>query len=67
MEVYFKNDGSYDSSAVYAPILVSGCPIGFIQTVTDDTVTCLLWDRCIANQYLEDGRLANVYISIFGG
>lgn len=62
MEIYFKNDGSYNSSVIYAPIIVSGSPIGFVQCVTADKVVCQLWDRCVANEYLEDGRLASICI-----
>ena len=44
MEVYFKNDGSYGQSAVKAPIIVNGKPIGFICEVNEERVTCYLWD-----------------------
>lgn len=50
MEVYFKNDGSYGQSAVKIPIVVNGKPIGFICEVTEERVTCYLWDRFVQKE-----------------
>lgn len=50
MEVYFKNDGSYGQSAVKAPVVVNGKPIGFICEVTEERVTCYLWDRFVQKE-----------------
>ena len=52
MEVYFNNDGSYGQSAVKTPIIVNGKPIGFICEVTEELVTCYLWDRYIQKEVL---------------
>ena len=52
MEVYFKNDGSYGQSAVKVPIMVNGKPIGFICEVTEERVTCYLWDRFVRQEVL---------------
>lgn len=50
MEVYFNNDGSYGQSAVKAPIVVNGKPIGFICEVSKERVTCYLWDRFVSKE-----------------
>ena len=50
MEVYFKNDGSYGQSAVKVPVVVNGKPIGFICEVTEERVTCYLWDRFVQKE-----------------
>lgn len=50
MEVYFNNDGSYGQSAVKAPIVVNGKPIGFICGVSKERVTCYLWDRFVSKE-----------------
>ena len=47
MEVYFKNDGTYGQSAVKAPVVANNKPIGFICEVTEERVTCYLWDKFI--------------------
>ena len=47
MKVYFDNDGSYGQSAVNIPVLVNNKPIGFVSEVTEERVTCYLWDRYI--------------------
>ena len=50
MEIYFENDGSYGQSAVKAPFVVNGKPIGFICEVTEERVTCYLWDKFIQKE-----------------
>ena len=52
MEVYFKNDGTYGQGAVKAPVTVNGKPIGFICEVTEERVTCYLWDKFIQKEQL---------------
>ena len=52
MEVYFKNDGSYGQNAVNIPIIVNGKPIGFICEVTEERVTCYLWDRFVDKEQI---------------
>lgn len=47
MKIYFDNDGSYDQGAINTPILVNGKPIGFISGVTEEYVTCYLFDMFI--------------------
>ena len=47
MEVYFRNDGSYGQKAVKIPVIANGKPIGFVSEVTEERVTCYLWDRFI--------------------
>ncbi len=47
MKVYFDNNGSYGQSAVNAPIIVNGKPIGFICEVSKERVVCYLWDRYV--------------------
>ena len=47
MKVYFNNDGSYGQSAVNIPVFANGKPIGFVSEVTEECVTCYLWDRFI--------------------
>jgi hypothetical protein len=47
MIVYFENDGSYGEGAVKRPILVNEKPIGFIHEVTEELVTCYLFDRFV--------------------
>lgn len=50
MIVYFDNDGSYGQGAVKIPVLVDGKPIGFVSEVTEERVTCYLWDRFIQKE-----------------
>lgn len=53
MEIYFNNDGTYDKSALKAPVLSSErIPIGFISEVTEDKVTCYIWDRYISKEII---------------
>lgn len=52
MEVYFENDGTYGQSAVKTPVIVNGKPIGFICEVTEEIVTCYLWDKFIQKEQL---------------
>lgn len=52
MEVYFNNDGSYGQSAVKAPVVVNGKPIGFIYEVTKERVTCYLWDKFVHKEQI---------------
>lgn len=47
MIVYFENDGSYGQGAVRRPILVNEKPIGFVSEVTEEIVTCYLFDRYV--------------------
>lgn len=47
MVVYFNNDGSYGQGAVNIPVLVNDKPIGFVSEVTEEHVTCYLWDRFV--------------------
>ena len=47
MVVYFDNDGSYGQGAVNIPVLANNKPIGFVSEVTEERVTCYLWDRFI--------------------
>ena len=47
MIVYFDNDGSYGQNAVKIPVLVNNKPIGFVFEVTEERVTCYLWDKYI--------------------
>lgn len=42
--IYFENDGSYGQDAAKRPILVNEKPIGFIYEVTEELVTCYLFD-----------------------
>lgn len=66
MEVYFKNDGSYGQSAVKVPIIVNGKPIGFICEVTEELVTCYLWDRYIRKEVLGIHFSGEIDISSIG-
>jgi hypothetical protein len=52
MEVYFKNDGSYGQGAVKAPIVANDRPIGFIDEVTEEQVTCYLWDKFVYKEQI---------------
>ena len=52
MEVYFNNDGSYGQEAVHIPVTVNGKPIGFVSEVTEERVTCYLWDRFIKKEQI---------------
>lgn len=47
MTIYFNNDGTYKEDALNAPVLVNDKPIGFILEVTEERVTCYLWDRYV--------------------
>ena len=47
MKVYFDNNGSYGQSAVNIPVLVNNKPIGFVSEVTEERITCYLWDRFV--------------------
>lgn len=47
MTIYFNNDGTYKEDALNAPVLVNDKPIGFISEVTEERVTCYLWDRYV--------------------
>ena len=44
MVVYFDNDGTYKEDDVKAPVVVNDKPIGFISEVSEERVTCYLWD-----------------------
>lgn len=50
MIVYFNNDGSYGQGAVNIPVLVNGKPIGFVSEVTEERVTCYIWDRFVSTE-----------------
>lgn len=50
MIIYFDNDGSYGQNAVNIPVVVNGKPIGFICEVTEERVTCYLWDRFVQKE-----------------
>lgn len=50
MEIYFKNDGSYDQHAVKIPVLMNGKPIGLVAEVTPERVTCYLWDQVLRKE-----------------
>ena len=52
MEVYFKNDGSYVIHSIKTPVIVNGKPIGFICMVTEEMVTCYLWDKYIYKEQI---------------
>ena len=52
MEVYFNNDGSYGQGAVHIPVTVNGKPIGFVSEVTEERVTCYLWDKFIQKEQI---------------
>ena len=52
MKLYFGNDGSYGQSAVNIPVIVNGKAIGFVSEVSQDCVTCLLWDRFIDREQI---------------
>lgn len=52
MIVYFDNDGSYGQGAVHIPVLVNNKPIGFVSEVTEERVSCYLWDRFIREEKL---------------
>lgn len=52
MIVYFNNDGSYGQKAVNIPVLVDNKPIGFVSEVTEERVTCYLWDRFVHKEQL---------------
>lgn len=58
MIVYFENDGTYKQDAVKAPVLVDNKPIGFISEVSEERVTCYLWDRYVSKiECLSYGNL----------
>ena len=50
MIIYFENDGSYGQGAVKRPILVNKNAIGFIDEVTEERVTCYLFDRFVRRE-----------------
>lgn len=52
MEIYFENDGSYGQNAVHIPIVVNGKPIGFVSEVSQERVTCYLWDRFVDKEQI---------------
>ena len=52
MEVYFNNDGSYGQGAVHIPVIANGKPIGFVSEVTEERVTCYLWDKFIQKEQI---------------
>lgn len=52
MIVYFENDGLYGQSAVNIPVLVNNKPIGFVSEVTEERVTCYLWDRFVDKEQI---------------
>lgn len=63
MEIYFKNDGTYRQEHVGLPVIVDMFPIGFIQDVTANQVSCMLFEQCIGNEYFEEEELAGIYIT----
>ena len=52
MIVYFENDGSYGQNAVHIPVVVNGKPIGFVSEVSQERVTCYLWDRFVGKEQI---------------
>lgn len=52
MEIYFENDGSYGQNAVHIPIVVNGKPIGFVSEVSQERVTCYLWNRFVDKEQI---------------
>lgn len=52
MTVYFDNDGTYDESAIKAPLICCGGPIGFISDVTTEIVTVYLFNQYIHPVYM---------------
>ena len=52
MEIYFENDGSYGQNAVHIPVTVNGKPIGFVSEVSQERVTCYLWDRFVGREQI---------------
>lgn len=52
MEVYFKNNGLYGTDAINIPVIVNGKPIGFVCAVSEELVTCYLWDKYIHKEQL---------------
>lgn len=52
MEIYFENDGSYGQNAVHIPVVVNGKPIGFVSEVSQERVTCYLFDRFVGKEQI---------------
>lgn len=59
MEVYFENNGSYGQDAVHIPVTVNGIPIGFVSEVTEERVTCYLWDKFIHREQVGFNALSS--------
>ena len=70
MIVYFNNDGSYGQGAVNIPVLVNGKPIGFVSEVTEERVSCYLWNRFVSEEIVginvlsEEQNIRSISIEI---
>lgn len=52
MKIYFDNDGSFGLSAIKAPIIVNNKPVGFIEDVDEQRVTCFLFDKYVFKEQI---------------
>ena len=50
MEISFRNDGAYDEYAINAPVLIGDMPIGMIRAVSENTVTCEIFDVFVGRE-----------------
>lgn len=68
MEISFKNDGAYNEYAINAPVLVGSTLIGEIRAVSENTVTCEIFDMFVGREEsiptstASPPRVAAVYI-----
>lgn len=60
MKIYFDNDGSFGPSLVQVPIVSNGSPIGLVESVSEETVTCLIFDRYISVEQIGFDKGQNI-------
>ena len=60
---YFKNNGEYKKEDKYTLILNNGTVVGFIESVEEENVNIILWEKYISKEYLY-GESENILCSI---
>ena len=58
-----KNNGEYKIEDKYTPILNNGIVIGFIESVDEENINIVLWDKYISKEYLY-GESKNILYSL---
>lgn len=66
MKIYFENNGTYNQKAVGAPVKLNDFPIGYICDVSDEKVTCEIWNRYITKEPCCDMEVPEEYILSIG-